>query len=241
MRAVEGIDLDVNAGEIVCVVGESGCGKSVTVRSLFGLLPPPGRRAKAASSFDGVDLSDTRRAPRCAHFAGSPVGYVFQDPMTYLNPLLTAGAQVAEAACRIPDSRVHPPLAARVVDESLAAGSALAIQARVAAFVSAPVLRRHAPARNDRDGRGAPAATSSSSTSPPPRSTSRCRRKSSISSGQSSRRHRFSHDLRNARLRARRRACRPARVRDVRRARWSNMARVERIYARPAASLHARS
>jgi ABC-type glutathione transport system ATPase component len=49
IRTVEGVDLDVNAGEIVCLVGESGCGKSVTVRSLFGLLPPPGRKGTAAS------------------------------------------------------------------------------------------------------------------------------------------------------------------------------------------------
>jgi ABC-type glutathione transport system ATPase component len=79
IRAVEGIDLDVNAGEIVCLVGESGCGKSVTVRSLFGLLPPPGRRATARRVRGHRSATLGRRG--CARFAGA-VGYVFQDPMT---------------------------------------------------------------------------------------------------------------------------------------------------------------
>ncbi|MCC7046060.1 MAG: ABC transporter ATP-binding protein [Alphaproteobacteria bacterium] len=96
VRVVEGVDLEVRAGEVVCLVGESGCGKSVTVRSLFGLLPPPGGKAAGRVVFDGVDLETLAPAARRA-ICGASVGYVFQDPMTYLNPLLTAGAQVAEA------------------------------------------------------------------------------------------------------------------------------------------------
>src|SRR3954463_1387873 len=96
IRAVEGVDLDVRAGEIVCLVGESGCGKSVTVRSLFDLLPPPGRKGEGRVIFEGVDLATLDRH-RLRALCGAQVGYVFQDPMTYLNPLLTAGAQVAEA------------------------------------------------------------------------------------------------------------------------------------------------
>ncbi len=114
VRAVEGIDLDVNAGEIVCLVGESGCGKSITVRSLFGLLPPPGRKGEGRIAFDGVDLSTLDGAALRA-LCGKSVGYVFQDPMTYLNPLLTAGAQVAEAAAGHTRFARDPPLAARVV------------------------------------------------------------------------------------------------------------------------------
>jgi len=115
VRAVEGIDLDVNAGEIVCLVGESGCGKSVTVRSLFGLLPPPGRKGDGSIVFDGVDLATLDgRALRA--LCGTAVGYVFQDPMTYLNPLLTAGEQVAEAAAGHTRFARDTALASRVAD-----------------------------------------------------------------------------------------------------------------------------
>ncbi|CAH1696831.1 ABC transporter ATP-binding protein [Hyphomicrobiales bacterium] len=95
-RAVEGVDLRVEAGEIICIVGESGCGKSVTVRSLFNLLPPPGRRTEGRIVFDGKDL-DTLSPEQQRALCGTSVGYVFQDPMTYLNPLLTVGAQICEA------------------------------------------------------------------------------------------------------------------------------------------------
>ena len=115
IRAVEGIDLDVNAGEIVCLVGESGCGKSVTVRSLFGLLPPPGRKGAGNVLFDGVDVAHLDAAT-LRTLCGTAVGYVFQDPMTYLNPLLTAGEQVAEALAGHTRLTRDPPLAARVVD-----------------------------------------------------------------------------------------------------------------------------
>lgn len=96
IRAVEGVDLRVEAGEIVCIVGESGCGKSVTVRSLFNLLPPPGRRAEGQVIFEAVDI-DTLSVEEQRELCGTSVGYVFQDPMTYLNPLLTVGAQICEA------------------------------------------------------------------------------------------------------------------------------------------------
>jgi ABC-type dipeptide/oligopeptide/nickel transport system ATPase component len=115
IRTVEGVDLDVNAGEIVCLVGESGCGKSVTVRSLFGLLPPPGRQGDGSVTFDGTELS-TLDAAALRALCGKSVGYVFQDPMTYLNPLLTAGAQVAEAAVGHTKFARDPALTARVTD-----------------------------------------------------------------------------------------------------------------------------
>ena len=115
IRAVEGIDLDVNPGEIVCLVGESGCGKSVTVRSLFGLLPPPGRKGAGSVVFDGVDIA-ALDAAALRSLCGKSVGYVFQDPMTYLNPLLTAGEQVAEAAAGHTRFARNPALASRIVD-----------------------------------------------------------------------------------------------------------------------------
>jgi ABC-type dipeptide/oligopeptide/nickel transport system ATPase component len=125
VRAVEGIDLDVHAGEIVCLVGESGCGKSVTVRSLFGCLPPPGRKGDGSIVFDGIDLA-TLDAKALRALCGDAVGYVFQDPMTYLNPLLTAGEQVAEAASAARDSRATRRLAC--ASRSFSASSASAIR-----------------------------------------------------------------------------------------------------------------
>src|SRR5207248_3054578 len=74
----------------------TGCGKSVTVRALLDLLPAPGRRSEGRVVFDGIDLATLDRA-QVRTLCGRAVGYVFQDPMTYLNPLLTAGAQVGEA------------------------------------------------------------------------------------------------------------------------------------------------
>ena len=115
IHAVEGIDLDVNPGEIVCLVGESGCGKSVTVRSLFGLLPPPGRKGSGSVVFDGIDVA-ALDAAALRELCGKSVGYVFQDPMTYLNPLLTAGAQVAEAAAGQTRFIRDRALTSRVVD-----------------------------------------------------------------------------------------------------------------------------
>lgn len=96
VRAVDGVDIEVSSGEIVFIVGESGCGKSVTVRSLFDLLPPPGRRTGGRIVFDGIDLA-TLTPQELRKLCGNSVGYVFQDPMTYLNPLLTAGSQIAES------------------------------------------------------------------------------------------------------------------------------------------------
>lgn len=96
VRAVEGVDIEVSADEVVCLVGESGCGKSVTVRSLFDLLPAPGRRTAGKIVFDGIDLQSLNPKALRA-LCGDSVGYVFQDPMTYLNPLITVGGQIAES------------------------------------------------------------------------------------------------------------------------------------------------
>jgi peptide/nickel transport system ATP-binding protein len=115
VRAVEGVDLDVRAGEILCLVGESGCGKSVTVRALFDLLPPPGRRGGGRVVFDGIDLAMLDRAAVRA-LRGRSVGYVFQDPMTYLNPLLTAGAQVTEALAGHARYKADAKIGGKVVD-----------------------------------------------------------------------------------------------------------------------------
>jgi len=100
-RAVDGISFDVHDGETVCVVGESGCGKSVTALSLLHLVPSPG--VIAADSRISIAGHDVLRLPdrELRALRGRVVSMVFQEPMTALNPVLTVGEQVAEVV------RVH--------------------------------------------------------------------------------------------------------------------------------------
>ncbi|NYD43256.1 ABC transporter ATP-binding protein [Nocardioides panaciterrulae] len=99
VSAVDGVDLTLGAGEIVGVVGESGCGKSVTSMSLAGLLPGT---AKVTGSVqlrgDGGRTTELvgARGPALRRVRGREVAYIFQEPMTSLNPVLTVGSQVAE-------------------------------------------------------------------------------------------------------------------------------------------------
>ncbi|MER5369062.1 dipeptide/oligopeptide/nickel ABC transporter permease/ATP-binding protein [Streptomyces sp. NPDC002722] len=90
-QAVRGISLDIGAGEAVGLVGESGCGKSLSALALADLVPHPGRVSAAALGFDGHDL---RADPRL----GTELAMVFQDPMASLNPALRVGRQLAEVA-----------------------------------------------------------------------------------------------------------------------------------------------
>ncbi|HUJ75288.1 MAG TPA: ABC transporter ATP-binding protein [bacterium] len=96
LRAVDGVDLTVSAGQTLGIVGESGSGKTVLARSLLRLIPePPGMRAGGAVLFRGMDLQRlSERALR--KIRGAEIGMVFQDPMTSLNPVLTIGQQIAE-------------------------------------------------------------------------------------------------------------------------------------------------
>lgn len=94
---VENLSLTVGAGRIVGLVGESGCGKSVTARAIMRLLPTPPARVSAGKIFlDGVDLLELDDAGM-RHARGNQIGMVFQEPMTSLNPTLTIGFQVGEA------------------------------------------------------------------------------------------------------------------------------------------------
>ncbi len=95
VHALDGVDLDLAPGESLGVVGESGCGKTMTALSVLGLLPPGGRITGGRIRFDGTDLAAAPE-PVLRNIRGNTVGMVFQDPMTSLNPTLTIGAQVAE-------------------------------------------------------------------------------------------------------------------------------------------------
>jgi peptide/nickel transport system ATP-binding protein len=95
LTAVDGLDLSLEAGEILGLVGESGCGKSLTALSVMGLLPPPGRVAAGRVFFDGQDLLKAS-AKEIRSLRGKEISMVFQEPMTSLNPVFTVGRQIAE-------------------------------------------------------------------------------------------------------------------------------------------------
>jgi peptide/nickel transport system ATP-binding protein len=96
MKAVNGVSLTVNRGEILAVVGESGCGKSVTAFSILKLIPnPPGRIVAGQVLFEGHDLASTT-LDEMRQVRGNGISMIFQEPMTSLNPVLTIGEQVAE-------------------------------------------------------------------------------------------------------------------------------------------------
>ena len=93
--AVDGLDLDIPKGKIIGLVGESGCGKSMTAKSIIGLLKYPGRVAGGSIRFEDQDLtrlSDKELRKIC----GNDISMIFQEPMTSLNPVLKVGRQVRE-------------------------------------------------------------------------------------------------------------------------------------------------
>ena len=100
MRAVDGVDLRVERGRTLGIVGESGCGKSVTALSIMGLVPqPPGRIAAGEILFDGEDLLKAK-PERMRDLRGDKLAMIFQEPMTSLNPAFTVGDQIAETLLR---------------------------------------------------------------------------------------------------------------------------------------------
>ena len=97
VRAIEGLSLTVQAGEVLGVVGESGCGKSVTALSVMRLIPErSGRIVQGSVHFEGKNLAALDEAQMRA-IRGNQIAMVFQEPMTSLNPVHTVGAQIAEA------------------------------------------------------------------------------------------------------------------------------------------------
>ncbi len=96
VRAVDGVSLHVGRGETLGLVGESGCGKSVTALSIIRLVQLPGRITGGTIVFEGRDLT-TLGEPEMRHVRGARIGFVFQEPMTALNPVFTIGDQIAES------------------------------------------------------------------------------------------------------------------------------------------------
>lgn len=96
VRAVNGLSLEVNEGEVVGLVGESGCGKSVTAMSVLGLIRRPGEITGGSIRFRGRDLRLLTQS-ELRSVRGGQIAMIFQDPMTTLNPVMTVGAQIVEA------------------------------------------------------------------------------------------------------------------------------------------------
>jgi peptide/nickel transport system ATP-binding protein len=129
VHAVDRVSFDLRPGEVLGVVGESGCGKSVTMMAILGLLPQTAT-VSGKAGFDGLDLL-AAPASKLRQIRGREISFVFQEPMTSLNPAFTVGRQVGEVLRRHmglsrQDARartiellelVHIPAAARRVDE----------------------------------------------------------------------------------------------------------------------------
>src|SRR5262249_60388551 len=107
VRAVDGLSFAVDRGEVLGLVGESGCGKSVPSLSIMRLVPPPGAIVGGRIRLDGDDLLDKNaEAMRCVR--GARIAMVFQEPITSLNPVFTIGDQIP--AARLPPAgRSRPP------------------------------------------------------------------------------------------------------------------------------------
>ncbi|WP_426959762.1 ABC transporter ATP-binding protein [Muricoccus radiodurans] len=121
-QVLDGIDLRVEAGETVGIVGETGCGKSVLARSVARLVPmPPGRVLGGHVRFQGQDVMAMDRAA-LARLRGPGVAMIFQDPMSYLNPVFTIGAQMVDvirAHDRGAGQKMRPRSAARAAAAEL--------------------------------------------------------------------------------------------------------------------------
>src|SRR5947208_664627 len=130
VRAVDGVSFTIDRGTMLGIVGESGCGKSVTMLSIMGLIQLPGRGVDGSAVFQGRDLLKLKGAT-LEDVRGHEIGMIFQDPMTSLNPTLTIGTQITETLRRHLDlsrqqarkravellEEVHIPNAGRRLDD----------------------------------------------------------------------------------------------------------------------------
>ncbi len=96
VRAVNGVSFYLDSGELLGLVGESGCGKSITALSIMRLIAPPGKIVGGEITFDGKNLLQLSDA-EMRQIRGDDIAMIFQDPMTSLNPVFTVGEQIAEA------------------------------------------------------------------------------------------------------------------------------------------------
>ena len=155
LHAVDGVDISIDRGETVGVVGESGCGKSVTAKTVMKLIDmPPGKIVAGQVLWKGRDLVPLP-AEAMQKIRAKEISIIFQEPMTSLNPVYTVGEQIAESL-RLHEGLSRKDAMDRAVRDAEAGAHPHARAAR--ARLPAPVLRRHAPARDDRHRAGLQAA-----------------------------------------------------------------------------------
>src|SRR5437879_7926707 len=128
VRAVDGVSFYLDRGELLGLVGESGCGKSITALSIMRLVAPPGKIVAGEILFEGHNLLKLSNA-EMRDVRGNDVAMIFQDPMTSLNPVFTVGEQIAEAL------RLHRKLSRKEARQG-------AIEAMREVSIPAPALRR---------------------------------------------------------------------------------------------------
>jgi len=127
VRAVEGVSFRIDAGETLGVVGESGCGKSVTAMSILRLIQEPPGKIAGSIRFDGRELLALSE-PEMRAIRGNAISMIFQEPMTSLNPVLTVGKQIGETL------RLHQGMDARAAEQK-------AIEMLILVGIPAPVRR----------------------------------------------------------------------------------------------------
>ena len=148
VHAVNGVSFELKEGETLGVVGESGCGKSVTMLSILQLIPrPPGKIERGRALFHGTDLLHMA-AEEIRHVRGAQIAMIFQDPMTSLNPVLTIGKQVAEPLM-LHLGMKKQEAEKRVIELLELVGIP---KRKIDWPVSPPILGRYAPACDDRHG-----------------------------------------------------------------------------------------
>jgi ABC-type glutathione transport system ATPase component len=147
-RAVDDVSFTVRRGETLAIVGESGCGKSVSALSIMRLVPdPPGRIVGGSVTLEGTDLLVVSDA-EMRRIRGNRISMIFQEPMTSLNPVMRIGDQITEVV------QLHRSMTNK---EAWTQAVEMLRLVRIPAGISAPAFRRHAAARDDRDGAGVPA------------------------------------------------------------------------------------
>jgi len=154
IRAVRGVSFAVACGGVLGIVGESGCGKSVSCHSILRLLPG-NARVSGRIEFDGRDLTRLTAAELDA-IRGREIAMIFQDPAASLNPVHTIGSQIAESLILHRGTGTHPrPCRGGAAARPRRHPRGQAPPERI----SASALRRHEPARDDRDGARLPSQT----------------------------------------------------------------------------------
>ena len=148
VQAVDGVSFTVDRSQTLGIVGESGCGKSVTSLTIMGLNNPRNATSSGEAIFDGEDLL-AASPDRLRELRGQKIAMIFQDPMTSLNPVKSLGWQLGEAVLLHNDVS-KKEARDRAVDGARRGGDSEARQA--GRRLPAPVLRRHAAAGDDRDG-----------------------------------------------------------------------------------------